>query len=520
MKNFVLSLVCLIVGGLAGYGLRPGVDGGDKAGESASSTVAGDKAAVKERPTTSSKASSGSNGSLDGLLKELLTDYDVKSTRKALAKLSIDELGSTLSLLAAMPKSSDRDLLRAQIYRAWAARDPQGAWKAALADPLEQARGYALSAIAGLVAATNPTAAVELALSLGMGGKRSIVMSSVFNEWGKVDVVSAMAFAAAHPELSVDSTSFTPGLQKLAETEPVKAVNLALDIKDEYRRGSTLSSLMSTWVESDPNAAFDWALALSNPKLRQDAITAAVGAWSKSDPKAALAYVETIPDGDIRTSSFKKAWGDWFRSDPLGATAHLASTKDEKLLSGVRFEFSYYSEGLSPTERGQLLAQIPAGEFKNEVLRTMTDIDIRKGNYNQAIASLNDMPDSSSRDRSMHKLSEEWSKNDPSAVAEWLKKMPDTSDRDLAIAGYSSTLSRSDPAGAIQWAESIPDAKLRSGAMRNIATNWLRVDPAKAEAWIAGNKGFSESDKRMIYSMAKITSDISSSLSVTVGQRR
>lgn len=521
MKNIVLPLVCLIVGGVAGYSLRSG--GGGDGGEvvpTASSTDGTQPKATVDRPAGVAGAVRISAGALGDLLKELLVDFDARSAQKAAAQLSVEELQSALALLAEMPKGSERELLRAQLYRAWAARDPQAAWKAALADPLEQAKGYALSAIAAVVAKTNPTAAIEMALSLGMGGRRALVMGSVFNEWSKVDVAAAMAYAAAHPELPFDASNFAPGLQKLAEKDPLSAANLALGLKDEYRRGSALGSLMTTWVESDPTAAFDWALALTNPKLRQDAITAAVGAWAKSDPKAALAYVETIPDGDVRISSFKKAWADWFRNDPLRATEHLAAIKDDKLLQGVRFEFSYSSEGLSPQERGELLGRIPDGEFKSDVLRTMTDSHIRKGNYNEAISILNGMPDSAGRDRSMHRLSEEWAKNDPAAVAAWLKKMPDTTDRDLAVAGYSATLARSDPASAIEWAQSIPDAKVRSGALRNIATNWVRVDAAKAEAWINGNAGFSDSDKRMIQSMAKMAGDISGIFSVTVGKRR
>lgn len=513
-----------MVGGAAGYGLRS-MSGGDdqSSAETTASGASSTSKAAKDHSTAGIAASSAMTGSTDSLsdrMKELLVDFDVKSAQKAAAKLSVEELQSALTLLAAMPKSTERDSLRAQLYRAWATKEPHAAWKAALADPLDS-KGSLTGAVASAVAKTNPTAAIDLVLSLGMGGRRSFALGLVFNEWGKNDIAAAIAYASAHPELPMDSmsVSFSLGLGKLAETDPLKAATLALSFKDEMRRTSALLSLMNSWVERDPAAAFDWALALQNPKMRQDAIATAVGAWAKTDPQAALTYVESIPDAEMRIGSFKKSWADWFRTDPLKAADYLSSMKDLMLMESVRFEFSYNSESLSPKERGELLERMPAGGFKTEVQRTTTDSYIRKGNYNQAMELLNDMPDSVSRDRNVLKLGQEWTKNDPAAVSAWLKKLPDSSDRDLAIAGYAGTLSRSDPQTAIEWANTIPDAKVRQGALENIALNWFKTDPVKAEAWMAEMPSFSATDKNMIHSYSKLNGDIVS-MPVTVGQRR
>ena len=89
-------------------------------------------------------------------MRELLIDFDVKSAQKAAAKLSARDLQAALALVADMPKSADRDALRGQLYRAWAALNPNAAWKAALADPLDKSKGDLLGAVAGEVAKTNP----------------------------------------------------------------------------------------------------------------------------------------------------------------------------------------------------------------------------------------------------------------------------------------------------------------------------------------------------------------------------
>jgi len=523
INNMTLALVCLFIGGVAGYGLRSMNESvGRQAGKTdAGGTKKATGAASASSSMGSNKATSATSSgtSLSDQMKELLADYDVKSAQKAAGKLSADELQSALKLLASMPKSADRDSLRWQLYRAWGALNPDAAWKAALADPLDKNKGYLLSAVAAAVAKTRPAAAIELALSLGMGGRRSAVMSSVFNEWGKVDVAAAIAYSLAHPDLPIDYVSFTTGLSRLAEKEPLKAANLALGFKDEMRRNSLLTSLMSTWVERDAAGALKWAQALENPKQRQDATAAAVGAWAKEDPAAALAYVQGISDVETRTSSFKKAWKDWFVNSPTEAAAYLSSLQDEKLLQSVRFEFSYYSESLTPKERAALLVQIPDGKMKEDIYRTMTDSQIRKGQYNQALEMLNAMPDSRDRDRNVVKLGQEWAKADLAAAGAWLKLQPDSTDRDLAVAGYASSLVRTDPTSALNWANAIPDAKVRDGALKNIAVRWLNSDPAKAEAWIASVPSFTDLDKRMIRDMARMNSDLIT-MPITVGERR
>jgi hypothetical protein len=185
----------------------------------------------------------------------------------------------------------------------------------------------------------------------------------------------------------------------------------------------------------------------------------------------------------------------------------------------VTWDFSYYSESFTPKERAALLAQIPEGKSKENIFRTMTDSQIRKGQFNQALEMLNLMPDSSDRDRNVVKLGQEWAAADIDATAKWLKQQPDSSDRDLALAGYASTLARTDPTGAIEWVNTIPDQKVRDGAMKNVAIRWLKADPKSAEAWMGGVTAFSESDKKFIRSMAGIRGDYVS-MPVTVGTRR
>ncbi|MBL9183370.1 MAG: hypothetical protein JNN17_14620 [Verrucomicrobiaceae bacterium] len=517
MKIIALCLMCLLVGLGAGYGLK---------------TTQVEVEAVEGAVKPDGKAPSASNGAagamqagkgvvnLESLMNDLLKDYDLKSAKKAAADLSVEQLKTALDLLAKKPRSVERDGLRAVLFQAWAVKDMPAAWKAVLADTSDT-RGMLAGSVAAVLARSNPKAALEMVQTLGMGGRRTGAIGAVMNEWSKKDVTAAIEHALAHPEVMANyAVSFNKELSSLAEQDPLKAAGLVLRFKDESKRGSMLSSLMEGWIERDPKAAFDWAIAQTNPKLRQEAVAAAVGAWSKSDPKAAMDYVATIPDGEVRQQSFKRAWGDWFKSDPVAATEHLSSIKDSKMLDDVRFYFSYYTEGFTSAERGQLLSRLTDPAFKTRVMDSMSDNLIRKGNYNEAIELLNELPDSISRDRNVCQLSAEWAKNDPAAVSQWLKALPDSSDKDLAVAGYARSLASSDPNAAIAEVMKIPDAKVRDGALNNVAAVWMRSDAKAATAWMATQPGISEADRKMIEMYSRMSGTISIGLPVMVGTRR
>jgi len=508
--------MCVLLGLGAGYGLRSGSSGAGVSGSADGKESASSKnAQAASRPA--SQTAAGLSTPLKDLLKDLMGDYDQRSARKAFASLSAAEIQDALKQLAAMPKSVERDALRAELYRAWAAVNPQAAWQAALVDALDKT-GSMLSAVAAAVAKANPNAAIDLAMSLGMGGKRGMVLSAVFSEWAKKDVLAAMEYSRAHPEVPVDTYAFTSGLTKLAETDPVKAANLAMGIKGEFGYNGALISLMNNWIESDPNAAFDWALKLENPKMREDAVSAAVSAWAKFDPKAAMAYVESIPDLGVRKSAYQKAWADWFRNEPLSATDYIATVKEPTLQNTGRFGIARFAESLGAKERGELLARLPEGELRNGVMDSLTGSLIGRGKFNDAMDILNDLPESRSRDRNVSKLGIEWAKQDPKAADAWLKQLPASSDRDLAVAGYVRILARSSPDQAIEWANQIPDAKLRSGALQNVAVGWMRSDPAAAEKWFTSLPGVRPQELEMLRRYAGYDHDEIGPI-LSVGQR-
>ena len=521
MKSMALAVICLLLGGVAGYRLRSVEKTGaaSSSGSDRVTTKAPSPAAVADSAMAKGTAPAAPV-SLRDRMKALLANYDSAAARKAVAGLSASDIQAALALLVVVPKSADRDALRALLYRAWAKTNPTAAWKAALADPLESDDGYLLGAVAGEMAKTKPEAAVKLVLSLGMGSRRAGIFRELFNQWGKSDPAGAVAYWNKHPDLPLPYRAFTSAITRNSEKDPLRSANLVLTLTDPQTRSSAVSELMARWAAREPKTALSWAQTIGNPALKQSAIAAVLIGWSIKDPAAAISQAQAIEDRASRSSTMESVWFHWLEKDPNAAMAYLGSCNDEKLMERVGSNFAYNTEGFAQREKASLVEKLPEGKPKQDIIRSLAQAQIRSGHYNQAMELLNNMPDSTDRDYTVQQLGRQWAEFDPKAAAAWLKLQPDSSDRDLAVAGYATVLARTNPQSAVEWAGTIPDEAVRSGLLKDIAFLWLKADSAAAEAWLRGVSELSDSDKDALRKTAQTAGGERASTSVNVSDRR
>lgn len=517
LKNTAIPFFCLLAGIGLGYGLRSmrePTKGSPKANEvkvankqtgSSSRSTEAARAAGKESedPTGEDKGQVAAASSIGDQMKALLANYRPDDARAAIAGLSSSDLQAALAIVAAVPKSADRDSLRRNLYRAWAATQPAVAWKAALADPLENDSGYLLSAVAGEIAKTNPNSAIELALSLGAGGRRATVLREVIDEWGKVDLPGVVAYWNTHPDLPVENYAIASVIGRVGAKDPLSAANLTLKLTDHRTRSNALTSLMSNWAGKDPAAALSWAESIAQTNLRDKAINEALRGWSQKDPKAAMEHLQALSDPLQKSEMLSSVWQNWFRKAPEEATAFIGTVTDSKFLENLGWNLSYAMDTFTSQEKRDVLNKLPDGKMKLDLVQSLAQQQTDRGRYNQALEFLNELPDSQNRDYGVQRLGKEWAVADPNGAAAWLKLQPDSSDRDLAVAGFAPVLARTNPEEALRWLESIPDQGVRSSALKNFAHTWLATDPANAEPWLSSQSGLSESEKKLVRENAK-----------------
>jgi hypothetical protein len=473
LKNTAIPFFCLLAGIGLGYELRSmrePTKGSPKANEvkvankqTGSSTRSAEAPGKgSDTPVDEKQGQMAAGSSIGDQMKALLVNYRSDDARAAIAGLSTSELQAALALVAAVPKSADRDSLRRNLYGAWAATQPTAAWKAALADPLGNDSGYLLSSVAGEIAKTNPNTAIELALSLGTGGRRAMVLREVIDEWGKVDLPGVVAYWNTHPDLPVENYAIASVIGQVGAKDPLSAANLTLKLTDHRARSNALSNIMNSWAGKDPGAALSWAESITRPNLRDKAINDAVRGWSQKDPKAAMEHVQALSDPLQKSEMLSSVWQNWFRKMPEEATAFLGTVTDSKFMENLGWNLSYAMDTFTSQEKRDVLNKLPDGKMKLDLVQSLAQQQTDRGRYNQALEFLNELPDSQNRDYGVQRLGKEWAIADSNGAAAWLKLQPDSSDRDLAVAGFAPVLARTNPQEALRWLESIPDQGVRS----------------------------------------------------------
>lgn len=526
MNKTALSVLCLLIGGSVGafVGFQWGAQGRSDAASASPMGNTGAEGPIIQRTRFVQKQSPpprgglpigrrGGSESLSATLDAMLLNFDPVAVEgwALSAEMPLEEILAGLSFLAAKPKETKhRAELKAVLYRAWAKREPDKAWAAALIDGDGPSAGYFLGAVAKQVATTQPTAAVNLALSLSMGERRGNVLSEVFEEWGRGDLAGAVAYWNSHPELPADYEVIMSAIKAAVGANPAFAASQAMQLRNADARGPVLAQVLIDWAHRDVPAALQWAQRITDPEVMRLQTMIVVDAWAVKDAATALAFAEKIEDPQAKSGAVRNAWHNLLLQSPGTALDYLVQNPAAVLLDEIRMRFARATASLTLQEQQALLLRIPDEETKQKLTGQLVEGQAGKGQYTAALQLINAMPDSGDRDRAITNLGVAWGRGDMNAAAAWLKTQLDSTDRDLLVEGFARSLAAKDPQGAIEWLNTVPDKGVREGGLKNVASKWLAAKPAEAEAWLSSQTWLSESDRGYLLKNASRASGYSS----------
>jgi hypothetical protein len=435
-------------------------------------------------------------------LDDLVEEYNTKRATKAMEGLSFDQIQAGLRHLEGKSKGYEVSAVKAELYRAWARMDSQAAWKTALAMADDEGRSACLGAIAGELAKTNPDAAIKLAMTLGMGSARAEVLRALFRDWGKVNMSAAIAYWNSHPDLPTDAYAISHSFYELAKHNPEQAAVQALTLTIGPARQNSLESVLSQWARKDYDAALSWAQNIQDPTARDDALAALFQGGDVMNPQRGMDALKLIESPEKRREVQRTLISSWMRKTPAAALDYLLREGGDKLDQNLSWSLGYAMQTLTNEERTTLIARLPEGQAKDQILSNLASNYIYNGRYSQAVAALNTLPDSSERDGSLHHLGQQWGKKEPQAAANWINAQQDSSDRDLVVAGYATSVASRDPQAALQWASSIPDKSIQTTAYKNVVSRWFGADAKSAQAWLNSTNVFTPAEKKSIQNNA------------------
>jgi len=467
-------------------------------GADSSASAAAASAAAKTKEDESKKSQDEAESRFLQL-DELVDSYSPKRAAKLMEGWSLEQIQAGLAYLAGKAKSYEVHGVKGELFRAWARIDTQAAWKAALALADNEGKSTCLGTVAGEVAKSSPESAVQMAMGLGMGSDRANVLRQIFQDWGKVNMKAAIAYWNTHPDLPVDDYAIGTSLYTLARDNPEAAAAQAMSLMSDGSRRFALSSALNSWSTKDLPGALKWAQSITDPLRRDEALSALTQSGAMTNPKAMLDVLSQIGSPEVKREARRNLLYNWMSKDPAGALDYLLSQSADQMDQDLSWGISNGLQNLTPQERDTLLARLPEGKSKNQILGNMASNSIYNGRYAQAVSALNSMPDSPDRDNYLHNLGQQWGKKDPQSAASWINAQQDSSDRDMVVAGYATAVAGRDPQAALQWAASIPDKSVQATAYKNIVGRWYDVDAKAAQAWLNTTPLFTpEERKRML----------------------
>lgn len=302
--------------------------------------------------------------------------------------------------------------------RAQPASSPDGDWEHLAAQPNSPARAAALAAILEKLARTDPKRALALAQAEGNWAVRDQLRDAALRGWGATAPDAAADWAMDH-RLEVRMQCMNAVLTGAAEN-PQAAVRVALRI-----------------CQQDPEPAADYGHAL---------ISALVD--KTGDFNAAVKFAAAVGT-ERQEMLLDSAYYQWARHQPEQALGQIATLTDPKIRASAKAGLLSGWADADAQQLAQYAQKLPPGEDRTQAFATA-------------------LP--------------RWVERDPTAATQWIGGFDPSPDLDAGVAAVASlpSLITQKPEVAMDWAGNITDRAKRIMTKHDIFTQWAGRDLAAA----------------------------------------
>jgi len=318
------------------------------------------------------------------------------------------------------------------------AESPETAFLRLLALPATAARNDALITELEKLAERNPLRAIELAQNELNQRLRKQLLEAAFRGWGKTDAQAAAAWILAQPENGLDHNDAIAAVLKGAVQNPEIAIQL------------------SQWLnQQNPNQSREYGDAL-------------IYALEQNGNYQRAADFAIAADGNVRVELLSAAYGNWANYQPQNAAASALEIPDADA-------------------RQSALDAVIAG---------WGQID-PNGLADFAMNNL------SAGDQKTHALSDAlvlWAGNNAVDAANWINQFgpaPEFDQGEAAIATQQDLMKQPDI--ALRWAQSIIDSNLRSRTIAAIMDTWSLSDPSAVFGYLQTSTDLLPEDRASVF---------------------
>lgn len=314
-------------------------------------------------------------------------------------------------------------------------------------DPLDRNRGL-FSFIDRLGPADFETAANHFR-SLGLMNSRSGEYSLLLSAWAKMDPHAALAFAQAHPDDKVASTT-----------------------------------VLATWASSDPDAALQWAVANHEGTGPNPFLAGVIRGIAETDPQRAAQLLADMPPGNDRFVALNGVLPQLLSQGTDVARAWIDGLSDVSLRDAA---MKFLASDLATIDPAGTAAWLQANPSE-ATARRMGDVYGKWARVNEqaAIDSVSSLPAGESRSNALSGVVGAMAANDPKAALSLMDRFSDDTTGHV-MKNFLWSSQEKDPALAASQISRIEDAATRDWWYNHILGSWLTRDATAANAWIKDN---------------------------------
>jgi hypothetical protein len=442
--------------------------------------------------------------------------------------------------LTSLPQAGGAEALPVELIGAAARISPPAALRqtALIDDRAERAR--ALERIATIWARTDPRAALAARDVIGDIHLRDVFQAAVLREWARDDPLAMIAYLGERGDMtpreaaisqaafddildvdvdqmlvladslpaSIRDLARRTALMRLAEENPLRALDYVAEIPAGSYRDVLLMSIARGYARNDPDAALAWArgfdshildrvlwvvaerdparavemaLAMESASERLQA-TQALLYNGQVDPRVFADRLLAMPDSGLRDQAVQLLAGVWVARDADAAFEWLVGNS---VRIGVA-SFAELAQQLSyqdPIAAARVANRIPSNARGAWIQGVASSYG--RADPEGALAWIEQFEGVPGYDVAVSELVQGAAAHDPQAAMRLLASVSDTSLGSYrgAAGSVALYLARQDPAAAAQWALDVTDAQARAFAIGAVAREWAEANAPAARNW-------------------------------------
>ena len=165
-------------------------------------------------------------------------------------------------------------------------------------------------------------------LGLAQGDEQNRVYGQIGQAWAARDPEAAFKWIDSLPAGGQRDEAARRALESYANNDPVAAAKRAEQIADEGQHDRAVGAVAGPWSRRDPAAAAKWVSAQGEGRGRDEATRNIMSNWTNSDPTAASTWLLEQPAGSSKDEGIVTLSNQVMGADPEGAVTWAATIGD------------------------------------------------------------------------------------------------------------------------------------------------------------------------------------------------